>query len=145
VFERLIESLGTASTGDDAAQLLRTETQLAAAILLFAIVPADRQHQPVESLALHLSLRRLLAISDEKTNKLVARAAAQYDREPTLLAPATLLKHRLSEGFRHRLVVEAHIIAMSDGQLHAYEQDVLSRTERLLGLATTLTGARQSA
>jgi uncharacterized tellurite resistance protein B-like protein len=145
VFERLVESLGLTTSGGDAAQLPRAETQLASAILLFAIIPADRQHLREESQALHLSLRRLFALSDDKANKLVARAAAQYGREPTLLAPATLLKHRLSEIFRRKLVVEAYIIALADGELHAYEQDVLLRMERLLGLAEFNTPARQSA
>ncbi|MFO1033171.1 MAG: TerB family tellurite resistance protein [Hyphomicrobiales bacterium] len=145
MFERLIESIGIESTGGDAAQLARAETQLAAAILLFAIIPADRQHHRDESLALHLSLRRLFPLPEDKARKLVARAAAQYGREPTLLAPATLLKHRLSEAFRRRILLEAEIIAMADGSIHEFERDVLSRMERLLGLIHNLTPARESA
>ena len=66
--------------------------------------------------------------------KLMSRAVSQFHKEPLLLAPATLLKHRLSIGFRRLVLVTANRIAMADGHLHNYEADVLARIETLLDL-----------
>ena len=145
MFDRLIEALGTVSTKDDAVQIQRAETQLAAAILLYAVLPADRIFVPEEILALRQGLNHIFNFSDEKCRKLMSRAASQYQKEPTLLAPATLLKHRLSLSFRNLVLATARRIAMADGQLHDNEADVLRRIELLLGLSTGLGVAQISA
>ena len=134
MFNRLLESLGTISTKDDSVQVLQPETQLATAILLFAVIPADSFHAASESRAFFEGLRHIFGLSEEKCWKLMSRAVSQYRKEPTLLAPATLLKHRLSVGFRRLVLVCAKRIAMADGSIHAYEADVLTRLETLLDL-----------
>ena len=134
MFDRLLESLGTVSTKDDAVQIRHPETQLATAILLFAVIRADSFHAASESRAFYEGLRHIFGLDEAKCWKLMSRAVSQYRKEPSLLAPATLLKHRLSIGFRHLVLVTANRIAMADGHLHNYEADVLSRIETLLDL-----------
>ncbi|MDE2385854.1 MAG: TerB family tellurite resistance protein [Alphaproteobacteria bacterium] len=145
MFERLIESLGTISTRDDATQARNPETQLAAAILLYAVVPADHVYASAESAALHEGLRHIFRLPDDKCRKLVSRAMAQYSREPTLLAPATLLKHRLSLSFRQLILATARRIALADGELHNNELDVLARISSLLGLNIAESSQNRSA
>lgn len=134
MFDRLLESLGTISTKDDAVQVQQSETQLATAILLFAVIQADSFHAASESRAFYEGLRHIFGLSEAKCWKLMSRAVSQYRKEPSLLAPATLLKHLVSPGFRQLVFVTAQHIAMADGHLHDYEADVLSRIETLLDL-----------
>ncbi len=138
MFNRLLESLGTISTKDDAVQVLEAETQLATAILLFAVIHADSFYAASESRAFYEGLRHIFALDGAKCWKLMSRAVSQYRKEPSLLAPATLLKHRLSLGFRQLVFVTAKRVAIADGQLHAYEADVLARLETLLDLRDVL-------
>lgn len=134
MFNRLLESLGTISTKGDAVQVLQPETQLATAILLFAVIRADSFYAASESRAFYEGLRHIFGLDEAKCWKLMSRAVSQYSKEPSLLAPATLLKHRLSRGFRRLVFVTAKHIAMADGNVHAYEADVLARLEALLDL-----------
>ena len=134
MFDRLLESLGTISTTDDALQIRHPETQLATAILLFAVIRADSFHAASESRAFYEGLRHIFGLDEAKCWKLMSRAVSQFRKEPLLLAPATLLKHRLSVGFRRLVLVTAKRIAMADGHLHDYEADVLTRIESLLDL-----------
>ena len=145
MFDRLIEALGTISTQDDAVQLQRAETQLATAILLYAVVPADRITLPEEMLELHSALIHIFSLSDEAACKLIAEASDDYQKEPTLLAPATLLKHRLSFSFRNLIMSAAKRIAIVDGSVHENEADVLRRIEILLGLSSGTGQQRKSA
>ncbi len=145
MFDRLIEALGTISTKDDAVQVQYAETQLATAILLFAVVPADRVCLPEEMQALQNGLLHIFDISNAKCRKLMSRAASQYMKEPTLLAPATLLKHRLSLSFRNLVLATARGIAMADGSMHENEADVLRRMEMLLGLSIGGAATKKSA
>jgi uncharacterized tellurite resistance protein B-like protein len=134
VFERLIENLGHIATIDDSAQARDPETQLAAAMLLYAVMPADRVVLPEESVELRFAIQHIFGLSDARCQKLISRAVSIYDREPTLLAPATILKHRISTAFRRLILTSAYRIAMADGRMHAYEADVLARMSSLMGL-----------
>ncbi len=134
MFDRLLESLGTISTKEDAVQIRQPETQLATAILLFAVIHADSIHAASESRAFYEGLRHIFGLEEAKCWKLMSRAVSQYRKEPSLLAPATLLKHRLSPGFRQLVFATAQRIAMADGHLHEYETDVLARMSSLMGL-----------
>jgi len=134
MFDRLVENLGRASVAGDAAQIRNPETQLAAAMLLYAVLPADNVIRPEESFELRLTLQRLLRVGDVQAQHLISRAVSAYSREPSLLACATILKHRFTLGFRNSLFEAARRIAAADGQIHVNEADVLSRITSLLGL-----------
>jgi uncharacterized tellurite resistance protein B-like protein len=137
VFDRLIESLGRDTLVDDATQMRVPENQLSVAILLFAVLPADNVIRPEESLELRVTLQHLLELDDVKSRYLIDRAMASHARDQSLLACATLLKHRLSFNFRRQLLGAARRIAMSDGRMHDNEADVLARISSLLGLNAT--------
>jgi uncharacterized tellurite resistance protein B-like protein len=128
MFERLINSLGqpaNTQTGDAAHD---PELQLAAAQVLFAMLPVDYHVKQLECIALMRALERLFG------QKLVSRAAAGHAREPGILASAMLLKRGTSLAYRQQVINEARVIALSDGTIHSNETDLINRMEALLGL-----------
>jgi uncharacterized tellurite resistance protein B-like protein len=137
MFERLIKSFGTPSNQHSSIVVRDQELQLASAKLLFSMLPVDYNIEPEESLALRESLTRLFGFSPMRCRRMIARAAAAHFHEPSILAAATLLKHRTPETFRRTLLKEIRTIAWSDGTLHVNELDLQARVERLLGLPAT--------
>ncbi len=137
MFERLIKSFGTPSNQRDHVVVNDPELQLASAKLLFSMLPVDYNIEPEESVALREALTRLFHFGHLRCRRMIARAAAAHFHEPSLLAAATLLKHRTSEAFRKNLLAEIRRIACADGTLHDYEIDLQTRVERLLGLPST--------
>jgi uncharacterized tellurite resistance protein B-like protein len=137
MFERLIKSFGTPSNQHNAFVLRDHELQLASAKLLFSMLPADYNIEPEESVALREALTRLFGFGTLRCRRMIARAAAAHFREPSLLAAATLLKHRTSAAFRQNLLLEIRRIARADGSLHHFEIDMEERIGRLLGLPAT--------
>jgi uncharacterized tellurite resistance protein B-like protein len=137
MFERLIRSFGRPANQTDGTVVRDQELQLASAKLLFSMLPADYNIEPEESVALREALTRLFHFTPMKCRRMIARAAAAHYREPSVLAAATLLKHRTAEAFRHTLLDEVRAIARADGALHPNELDLQTRVERLLGLPAT--------
>jgi uncharacterized tellurite resistance protein B-like protein len=137
MFERLIKSFGKPSNQHSSIVVRDQELQLASAKLLFSMIPADYNIEPEESVALREALTRLFHFGPMRCRRMIARAVAAHYREPSLLAAATLLKHRTSEAFRRNLLAEIRRIACADGTLHEYEIDLQTRVERLLGLPST--------
>jgi uncharacterized tellurite resistance protein B-like protein len=137
MFERLIKSFGKPSNQDNGFVLHDQELQLASAKLMFSMLPVDYYIEPEESAALRESLTRLFGFNLSKCRRMIARAAAAHFHDPSLLAAATLLKHRTTETYRRNLLEEIRAIARADGTLHDYEIDLQERVERLLGLPST--------
>jgi uncharacterized tellurite resistance protein B-like protein len=134
MFERLINSFGKPANQQDIAYPRDAELQLAAAILLFAVLPVDYRVTAEETCALRKALTALFKLSPEKCQRMIARAAAAHDRDPNIVAATTMLKRLTSESFRHHLLAEINIIMRADGVLHDNELDLEHRVARLLGL-----------
>ena len=133
MFERLIQSFGRPAN-NFSRDLQDPELQLASTMLLFAMLPADYQVKQLECVALMQALSRLFGISETKGRRLIARAVAAFDKEPTIFASAMLLKQRTTPEFRANLFNEASQIAMADGEIHWNEKDLLDRLQPMLGL-----------
>jgi uncharacterized tellurite resistance protein B-like protein len=133
MFERLLHSLGkpdspqTENVGDDG------ELVLAAAKILYAVLPVDYVVTNQEAVALRMSLMRLFEISPDRCRRLIARAAAAHAKDTSILAAATLLKHRTSDAFRKQLCAEVNLLIHADGVVHDNEADLENRVSRLLG------------
>jgi uncharacterized tellurite resistance protein B-like protein len=137
MFERLIHSIGQPAHPTLTDVSADAELLLAAAKVLFAVLPVDYSVTSQEGVALRRSLIKLFTLSPEKCHRIMARAAAAHDKEPSILAATTLLKHRTSESFRRKLLAEVNVIIRSDGVLHDNELDLEQRVARLLGLSTS--------
>lgn len=136
MFERLINSIGQPAQSPSTNVSADAELLLSAAKVLFAVLPVDYVVTSQEGVALRTSLIKLFNLSPEKCHRLTARAAAAHDKEPSILAATTLLKHRTSETFRRKLLAEVNVIIRADGVLHDNELDLEQRVARLLGLST---------
>jgi uncharacterized tellurite resistance protein B-like protein len=134
MFERLLKRIGQSNQSHLKNIATDAELLLAAAKVLFAVLPVDHVVTKQEGVALRTSLIRLFALSPEKCRRLMARAAAAHGRESSILAAATLLKHRTPEAFRHELLEEVNSLIHADGVLHDNELDLEQRVARLLGL-----------
>jgi len=106
MFNRLIESFGRPANQHDGTTVRDGELQLAAAVLLFGVLPIDYVVTSDEGAALRKSLQTLFGFSPDKCHRMIARAAAVHGRDPSILAATTLLKRRTSEEFRLRLMTE---------------------------------------
>jgi uncharacterized tellurite resistance protein B-like protein len=137
MFNRLLKSFGRPANQEDNPVIHDGELQLAAAVLLFGILPVDYVVTADEGAALKKSLQTLFGFSEEKCHRMMARAAAVYGRDTSILAATTLLKHRTTEMFRYRLVAEAQLIMRADGVLHDNELELGQRMKNMLGLGDT--------
>jgi uncharacterized tellurite resistance protein B-like protein len=135
MFERLINSFGRPANQQDGAHLRDGELQLAAAVLLFGVMPVDHRITNDETSAFHDALVTLFNYSPEKCRRMMARAASAHARDSSIVAATTLLKRRSPEHFRRRLMQEVRNLTRADGTVHDNEIDLEQRIERLLGLA----------
>jgi uncharacterized tellurite resistance protein B-like protein len=135
MFERLIKSFGKPANLTRSAHVTDHELQLAAAMLMFAVLPVDHKVTADETCALRSALVSLFDFSPEEAQRMLARSAAAHANEPSIVAATTLLKHRTTPEFRQHLLHELRAIVRSDGEVHHNESDLEQRVERLLGLS----------
>jgi uncharacterized tellurite resistance protein B-like protein len=109
-----------------------SDVRLATAIILFSIVPADYENKPEEGTVLLTQLCALLNIGTKRGHKLIARAAAARDAEPSIFASASLLKRRTTPEFRNALLHAIDLVALADGVYQVQEQDLAIRAKKLL-------------
>jgi uncharacterized tellurite resistance protein B-like protein len=110
------------------------DVRLATAVLLYSVVPADYQNRPQEGTALFGELNLLFNIGSRKIRKLIARAAAAKNAEPSIFACALLLQRKTNFSFRLKVIDSLLVVAWADGNFHANERELVQRTTRLLGL-----------
>jgi uncharacterized tellurite resistance protein B-like protein len=134
MFDRL---LGHIDNNNAATQNLRDpdgDIRLSAAILLFSMVPADYQNLPEEGTVLLQQICKLLNLGQRRGHKLIARAAAAKDAEPSIFAAANILKRKTSIEFRQKILHAIDLIALADGVVQVQEVDLAARTKRLLNI-----------
>jgi uncharacterized tellurite resistance protein B-like protein len=134
MFQRLLNRLGAPANQQEAGWPHDHELQLAAAVLLFGVMPVDYAVTRDEGGALFAALTNLFHFSPERCRRMIARAAAVHVKDSTIMPAATLLKARTPETFRQQLLHEAQRIMQADGVIHVNEVDLFNRLQRLLGL-----------
>ena len=129
MFNRLIGILGRA--GSDNA---RHEIQLASAVLLAAVAPADFNALANEhNIATH-QLSELFRLKPDAARRLYGRAVAARAADPAIFPAATILKRATDKTFRMRVLASCRSIAEADGSVHEFEQELLQRLEILLDI-----------
>jgi uncharacterized tellurite resistance protein B-like protein len=132
MFDRLLGFIDNHNFMKSSLKDPHSDVRLATAVLLFNVVPADYQNLPQEGSALMSELAELLEIGPRRCRKLVARAAAARNCEPSIFACANLLRRKTSPEFRQRIQQSIEAIALSDGFFHPHEHDLALRAARLL-------------
>lgn len=140
MIDRLLAELGRPATDNAAAQ---NQLQLATAILLYSVLPADYVINRAEISSLLDELAKLSGLPRARVNRLVRRAAAAHQSDSAIMACATLLKLKTDMSFRQDVLAAAIRISLSDGASHHFEIHLIERLARLLGVSPA--GQRRAA
>jgi len=140
MIDRLIAELGRPAGQDAATQ---NQLQLATAILLYSVLPADYEVHRNEIASLVAELKKLFNLPRAKTNRLISRATVAHQSDSAILACATLLKLSTEVGFRQDVLASAIRIALADGTNHHFEIHLIERLARLLNVSPA--GERRAA
>jgi uncharacterized tellurite resistance protein B-like protein len=134
MFDRLLGLISNSSRTSKGSRDPNNVVRLATAILLYSVVPADYENLPQEGTALYGELNLLFNIGPRRVRKLIARAAAARDAEPSIFAAALLLQRKTNFTFRQKLIDSLLVVAWADGDFHTNERELVRRITRLLGL-----------
>ena len=108
------------------------EMQLAAASLLVEAAALDGYYGEVAQAAIHKILREKFALNDEESRILHDLAVTEQSETNQLLGFTRVIKDRYSPEERVELVEMAWEVVYADGELHAYEANLLRRLGGLL-------------
>lgn len=111
------------------------DDRLTAAALLVLVAHADGRVLKAEQNGMRVLLRENFGLSDEQSSRLLEQAG----RIGSDLDPATDLIDRIVQDIpdaeRPRLLALAYRVAVSDGVVHEFEDGLIWRTGRRLGLS----------
>ncbi|MCB8819035.1 tellurite resistance TerB family protein [Microvirga rosea] len=109
--------------------------QLTVAALLTLVTHADGRILKVEEEALLSLMQSRFGLTEGQAERLITRVRDKKD----MLDPATTLIDRIAQDIppsdRPRLLALAYQVAAVDGVVHEFEDDLIWRTGRLLGLS----------
>ena len=129
MFDRLIERMTRRAPS---AEEEDGELQLAAAFILVACMSVDYKYRPEETRVVAEGLNALFGFDRHKSNKLIARAVAAREVEPSIFASAMIIAKMGSESFKKQFREIVAEVASADGELHDYEKDLLERLSLIL-------------
>ena len=132
MFDRLVESIASGADAETFPRGQSRELQLATAMALVATMSADYIFKPEETRSVVDSLADLFGFDRHKCRKLLARAMAARQCDPSIFNSAMMLRRLGTPGFRGKVLAAADFVANADGELHDYEKDLLQRLERML-------------
>ncbi len=134
VISRLRDLFDDVLRPDEAAPAEEARLSTTVAALLVMVARADGQVLAVEETGLNAMLRSRFALSEEH----VARVLDHADAIAAELDPAATLAERILQELapedRPPVMAMAYRIAGLDGYLHEFEEDLVWRLGRLLGL-----------
>jgi uncharacterized tellurite resistance protein B-like protein len=110
------------------------EGQIAVAALLALVARADGRLLKVEEENLERLLRARFGLSPEAAARLLARGEEINREMDPASTVAERILHDIQAAERPDLLAMAYRIAAVDGQVHDFEEDLLWRVGRLLGL-----------
>ena len=131
MFNRLVDMLGRSAPDASAAH---HEIQLAASILLAAVVPADFQSLAKEHAICTEELAKLFKLNASAAGRLYGRALAARASDPAIFPAATILKRATDRALRVQILNACRAVAEADGSIHEFEQELLQRIEMLLDI-----------
>jgi uncharacterized tellurite resistance protein B-like protein len=110
------------------------EVQLAAAALLYHVIAADGVVSAEERAKLAELLERRFRLDDSEARSLVG-AAEQADADAVdLYSFTSVLKRRLDQTDRERIIEMMWKLVYADGNVHEFEDNVVWRVAELLGV-----------
>jgi uncharacterized tellurite resistance protein B-like protein len=126
--------LNDMSASEDHAEVGEDEVQLAAAALLFHVIAVDGMASEEERAKLEGLLERRFDLGPDEARSLVS-AAEEADAEAVdLYGFTSILKRRLDEADRERIVEMMWKLVFADGAVHEFEDNVVWRVAELLAV-----------
>ena len=122
------------------------QAPLAAAALLALVARVDGRLLKIEEDGLTSFLQSRFALAPEQASRLLGAVEAIHAETDPAAAIATRIRHDIASEDRAELLTLAYRLAAVDGQIHEFEDDLIWRVGRLLGMpdhaiAATRTGA----
>jgi uncharacterized tellurite resistance protein B-like protein len=111
-----------------------SDTRLALAALLVHAITVDGAASAEEQAKLRDLLARGLGVSGEDLDLLIADATAAEREAVDLYRFTSVLKRRLGEAERIRVVESLWEMAFADGRSHEFEENLIWRVAELLGV-----------
>ncbi len=127
LFDRLTDEGGSVEMEED-------EVRLAVAALLYHVVAVDGVVTPAESATLGELLENRFGLDQQSTRSLVAAAEAADDEAVDLYHFTSLLKQRLDDAGRERIIEMMWRLVFADGAMHEFEENVVWRVAELLAV-----------
>jgi uncharacterized tellurite resistance protein B-like protein len=124
--------------GDDqrALNLREEELRLAAAALLVHASVVDGNVDPEERQKLKALLKSRFGIEGDELRRLLGEAEAWEQESVDLYSFTSVLCRELDQGGRKRIVEMLWEMAMADGVVHEFENNLVWRSAELLGIST---------
>ncbi|MBM6593701.1 tellurite resistance TerB family protein [Microvirga pudoricolor] len=129
------DALGLAETAPD------HEERLTVAALLLLVAHADGRMLKVEERSLPVLLRSYFGVDEDVAARLLDQAADLSAGTDPAISLADRISHDVPAAERPRLLALAYRVAVVDGQVHEFEDDLIWRIGRLLGLDDTAIAA----
>lgn len=144
LFARLISYASAAFGSDkpvrqDAETAAQADEHLAATALLVHVARADGVLDPAEAERLTRLVRSRFAATEAEATALIARAAA-FDAETRDMSSLVELIGEGDTEERERILAMAWSVAGADGDVHEFEEALVWRLGKLLGLDETAIG-----
>jgi uncharacterized tellurite resistance protein B-like protein len=122
-------------TGDDRpATIGEDDCRLAAAALLFHVTAIDGVVGGEERATLHALLKERFALNDADVEALIAAAETADKEAVDLYGFTSVLKQRLDQADRERIVAMMWELVYADGKVHEFEDNLIWRAAELLGV-----------
>lgn len=110
--------------------------RLAAAALLFHVTAIDGTVEPEEREKLKTLLAERFALDADDTDALVAAAETADKEAVDLYGFTSILKRRLDEAERERIIGMMWELVYADGAVHEFEDNLIWRAAELLGVSS---------
>lgn len=144
LFARLISyasaAFGSGRTAQELTGNAEGDEHLAATALLVHVARADGVLDPAESERLTRLVRSRYAASETEANELIARAAAFDAETRDMSSLVELIGREGGSAERERILTMAWSVAGADGEVHEFEEALVWRLGKLLGLDETAIG-----
>ncbi|MEM1047624.1 MAG: TerB family tellurite resistance protein [Pseudomonadota bacterium] len=139
MFERLknfIQELVDADERQREEEFAADDHRLAAAALLVHVISVDGTVDDAERTKLRAVLQRHFELNDHQTNELLEEARKRDLEAVDLYGFTSVLKRKLDEAGRLKIVEMMWEMVYADGIVHEFEDNTVWRTAELLGIST---------
>jgi uncharacterized tellurite resistance protein B-like protein len=134
--QEFLERQWPGAVAEAAAAITDRRLQLAAAVLMVAVVRADRESRQDEHRVLERALSRALDLGADEVAVVVRAAEEAVDRGVPFMAVVDRLDRACSGEQKRRLVEALWRIAFADAELAGHEEYLVRKIAGRLGLST---------